>query len=147
MDATNQVTRKDIEAVIKRHPLLTNYGYGLGDEALELPRDERRALHRKEQEALLGNLEQVGRAMKWWAAKEKTATTKSQKYDSYALKNNFAEAEVGYVSNGAFIAAGILCGFEVVGTGRGVNVYFNLSARSLRPCAEAETRPPRSKTV
>jgi len=51
---------------------------------------------------------------------------------SYTLKHE-AQEEIGYVTNGMFIAAAIACGFEVMQAKDGPNAWLNIS--NVRPTA------------
>lgn len=124
--------RKDIEGVIRKYPKLANYGIGAD---LSLPPAERRRKFLEDQEALLRNTEQIERACIWWTRRKKRKSI-NHEYASYSLKKNLAEREIGYVTNGAFIAAAVICGFDIELIPHNPNVYFNVSSKSLKAVGE-----------
>lgn len=67
-----------------------------------------------------------------WLADKARRKTINPRYTSYGLKH-LAEKEVGYITNGAFIAAAIHCGFAYRIHPDSPNPSFGISEKSLRP--------------
>lgn len=123
--------RREIRAVIKKAPALNNYGMGVDYQAVHmLSMEERKKQFREDQEKLLKNVKQFENACHWWAVREKIESFNT-KHTSYGLKHE-AEEDIGYVTNGAFIAAAIRCGFNYHWIDNSINVMFNVSEKSLK---------------
>jgi hypothetical protein len=57
--------------------------------------------------------------------------TINRRHSSYGLKH-LAEPEIGYVTNGAFIAAAVHCGFSFETYPDSPNVCFGISEKSIK---------------
>ncbi len=129
-----RMTKDDIAAVMERVPLLNDHGIGLFDGFRGYSRAERAAIFRKDREMLLGSEESCTRICEWLRDKAKRKTM-NPRYSSYGLKH-LAEDEIGeYVTNGAFIAAAIHCGFPYRLIDESPNVLFGISEKSLKAAA------------
>ncbi len=111
--------RKDIEKAISKLPNLANFGVG----------NSKKDGFKCEQELLLRSEMMFRNACKWLTQVKKIKSI-NYKHSSYGLKH-IAEEEIGYVSNGAFIAAAIHCGFDVKEYCDWPNVHFNMSNKSI----------------
>lgn len=69
-------------------------------------------------------------ARSWLATKKKT-TGITKRGTSYGLKH-VAEHDIGYVTNGIFIAAAIAEGFQVQRAGGSPSAWFNISVKAWR---------------
>jgi hypothetical protein len=123
------MTRSDIEAVLEKCPNLTAFGIGVFDER-NLGRKEREAEFKEKREKLLTDSDGCSRAEAWLMSKPRRETINSRR-SSYGLKH-VAAHDIGYVTNGAFIAAAIHCGFKFQIYYRSPNVGINISERGLR---------------
>jgi hypothetical protein len=121
------MTNSDIAAVIAKIPGLNAYGVGFycGVKAADRP-----DWLARNQRDLLEDVDGCSRAESWLRDKAKTKTV-NRRRSSYGLKH-VAEKEVGYITNGAFIAAAIHCGFPYRVDLHSPNVGFGISERSLR---------------
>ncbi len=123
---------RDIKEMIRRtmkdHPDLHYLGYGLimsrrpGNVRMEPPTH-------KDRDDLTRAPDEVELALKWlsFAGKRKTLNTRNS---SYGLKSLCERATGdGYLSNGAFICAALIAGFDFEVIEGGPNCYFNISQR------------------
>lgn len=125
-------SREDIQRVMDQVPGLNAFGVGV---FFLDGRDPERAvveLDRGRRE-LLNSAEAVAKVCEWLQGVEKT---KTPKISSYYLKH-VAEDEIGYVTNGVFIVAAILCGFPYRVNSGSPNVAFGVSERSIRDRQQA----------
>jgi hypothetical protein len=121
------VTESDIAAVIAKVPRLNAFGVAV---YCGVPLRDRAASHDRDQAELLADVDGCTRAESWLRGRNSIKTV-SCFLCSYGLKH-IAEREVGYITNGAFIAAAIHCGFPYkLGENRDPNVMFGISRRSL----------------
>ena len=78
------------------------------------------------------NVLQVARVQAWLSVMiEPTKTISPTLASSYGLKHQ-CESDVGYVTNGSFIAAALLAGFPHVLRSGSPNVWFGMSRLSWR---------------
>ena len=124
------MTRADIQAVINWIPGLNDFGVGDFDGDSNKPASEQIELLRQRQEVLLASEEACSRVCGWLVGLKKIKTI-DRWMSSYWLKHE-AEASIGYVTNGVFIAAAIHCGFPYRIRQGGPNVCFGISLRSLK---------------
>ncbi len=115
----------DIAAVMAQIPTLTAHGIGIYER--NLPAAQRRKKIVEGQVELLDSEEDCTKICEWLAAK---SAIKTADKDSYWLKHQ-AEREIGYVTNGSFIAAAIHSGFPYRLAPGSTNVFFGISHRSL----------------
>jgi hypothetical protein len=121
------ITREDIQRVMDQVPNLNDFGVGV---FCLHQRDPEMATAELEQgrKELLNSAEAVAKVCEWLRGIEKT---KTPTISSYYLKH-VAEEEIGYVTNGVFIVAAILCGFPYRVNSGSPNVAFGVSERSIR---------------
>ena len=124
------MTRDDIASIIAKVPLLNDEGIGLSNIHGKLPKDEREQILKETQQSLLEGSEACTKVCGWLADKEKTKTI-NRRHSSYGLKH-LAEDEIGYVTNGAFIAAAIFLGFPHELEPGSINPSFEISEKSLK---------------
>ena len=124
------MTRADIQAVINWIPGLNDFGVGDFDDESSKPASERIELLRQRQEVLLASEEACSRVCGWLVGLKKIKTI-DRNMSSYWLKHE-AEASIGFITNGAFIAAAIHCGFPYRIRPDSPNVCFGISLRSLK---------------
>ena len=116
-----------IEEVAEQIPDLTEYGFGVyGGEKLRSGE-----AFQRDRDALLGSVERFEAACGW--IRENLQQRKSFNYGrtSYGLKH-IAEREIGYITNGVFIAAMVHCGYSWQRVGMGPNARFNVSERAVK---------------
>lgn len=110
------MTREDIQAVIDRLPELGIFGLKPDDE-------EGRA-------ELLDRAEDCKKICQCLTQIERTKNPNPDA-GSHFLKH-VVEQEIGYIENGAFIAAAIHSGFEYRRYKDSPNVYFNMGRKSIK---------------
>jgi len=123
------MSKKAIETAIRQLPELTDFGVGTYNEKRLAP-EVRKQNFEKDRAALLESLEGFEKACHWLSRQKKIKSINT-KHSSYGLKH-IAEKEVGYITNGVFIAAAIHCGFTVKTYPGDPNVSINISEKSLK---------------
>ncbi|MCD6174299.1 MAG: hypothetical protein J7K65_00840 [Planctomycetes bacterium] len=126
------MSRTSIQKAIDQFPDLTDFGMGIFRYTTKpTTPEEREAKFKQNQAALLDSVDSFEKTCDWLSTKKKIKTINS-KHSSYGLKH-MAEHEIGYITNGVFIAAAIHCGFDIKIDG-GPNVMINISEKSLKNC-------------
>ena len=125
------MTRADIAAVLEREPLLNSFGIGLFYDGVPRTILERATEIRKAREELLASEEECTLACEWLTARQKVKMI-NRSHSSYGYKHMVENAVGRYISNGAFIAAAIHCGFPYRTFHDSPNVLFGISEKSLK---------------
>jgi hypothetical protein len=129
------MTIDDIRKVIVQIPQLTDFGVGIF-RTPGMSRQEAKVKFQREQEALLGQGDACAKICEWLADKPKIKSINRHR-SSYGLKH-LAEEEIGYITNGQFIAAAIHSGFKFqLEPSGGPNVSFNISEKALTSIKKA----------
>jgi hypothetical protein len=116
--------RAAIAAVMERFPYLTAEGLARPFDT-HLPKAEREEQFRLDRNALLSQAAEF-RAACTWLGRQRKRKTINRRGTSYGLKH-VCEDEVGYMTNGTFIAAAIACGFDIQETHDGSpNAWLNI---------------------
>lgn len=126
--ATSEQDCALLHSILKRNPDLGAFGFGVFNGAKLTPA-ERKAKKASDRAELLSpyGVDDFIRARKWLCDKPRTGHVNPKAGTSYGLKH-LAAHTVGYVTNGAFIAAAIAEGYEVKQCAPGSpNAWFNLS--------------------
>jgi hypothetical protein len=132
------MTKDDIAAVIKLIPTLTQCGVRLYMNGCGLTPEQQREKIAEEQKRLLASAEECTKICEWLQGMEESETFNNT-HGSYKLKH-LASHEIGYVTNGAFIAAAIHSGFSYKLIKDSLNVRFRISKKSVRLKEEAQER-------
>jgi hypothetical protein len=122
----------DMDRVLEREPQLGDFGFGVWDSRRKT-RAERTAELRRDRESMLEprSLAEFTAAREWLRRFKKIKTL-NRGGTSYGLKH-VAEDEIGYSTNGCFIAAAIAEGFAVRRTDYdSPNAWFNISTEAWR---------------
>jgi|SRR5262249_4821815 len=116
----------EMERILEQHPQLSDFGFGLAE--FYKTHAERVAKFREDRETIRGprSLAEFTVARGWLRQFAKLKSF-NKRGTSYGLKH-VAEHDIGYVTNGAFIAAAIAEGFEVQREGSSPNALFNISS-------------------
>lgn len=114
--------------VMDQHPRLTNHGFGIYRDPKDSAEDRSRKLE-EGRRALAGDAERVGKIVDWLNQNVKTIKSINTRQSSYGLKH-LAEDDIGYVTNGAFIAACLI--LNVPTRPAPPNAYFGISERSIK---------------
>lgn len=124
------MTKADIQRIIDDVPELNDFGVGVYDDQKKTPEERTENLNAGKVD-LLKSVDACNKLCKWMADVERVGSINERIGSSYHLKH-IAEAEVGYVTNGAFITAAIFCGFRYRIEPGSPNVYFGMSGRSIK---------------
>ncbi len=124
------MTREKIASVLTKVPELTDFGIGLYEQGRGLSKEEYKLEFSRQQEKLLDSTDAFERTCVWLSKIEKIKTINKRRA-SYSLKH-IAEEEIGYITNGVFIAAAIYSGFNYKIEYNYPNVYFGMSEKSIK---------------
>lgn len=115
--------------ILKREPQLGDFGFGVCDPRRKT-RNQCAAELKRNREWIRapGSLVDFMAARRWLSRFDKIKTL-NQRGTSYGLKH-VAAYDIGYTTNGVFIAAAIAEGFRVQRDGNGPNALFNISVRA-----------------
>lgn len=120
----------ELTRIMEEHPLLHNAGYGYGRGELG-PTAENRA-------ALQASVERFTATKQWIEANLRPVKRIHPYRTSYGMKH-IAEREIGYITNGVFIAAMLACGYRMEKR-PGYNPRFNVSEATVK-AAEKRVNP------
>ncbi|MDT3335481.1 hypothetical protein Q4Q49_09210 [Shewanella sp. SP1S1-7] len=129
------MSRDFIQAVIDLVPELTDFGIGIYDGGRGLDKVQKKADFDKYQSSLLDSSESFEKTVTWLKQIEKIKSFSTHR-SSYGLKH-LAEKDIGYITNGVFIAAAIHSGFKYKINPDSPNVRFNMSEKSLKKLEKA----------
>jgi hypothetical protein len=125
------MTRNQIAVVMKRIPALNYYGIGLFDKRLGISEEEAASELAQCKERLLTSEAECTVACEWLSRRRKTRSM-NQRHNSYGFSHMVERVTGIYVSNGAFIAAAIHCGFPYRLIPNDRSVQFGIAERSLK---------------
>jgi hypothetical protein len=125
-----------------KHPELNDFGIGLLNGGRNLSTEEKSAKNAADRRVLRGNAAAVARTVTW--LHENVAPTRSinPHHTSYSIKA-IAEEDIGYISNGVMIAAGIIVEYPYEIVANSPNVAFGISEKSLTEIATRRHSPER----
>jgi len=124
------------------HPALTAFGLGVYEDGVGYSTEQRFAAHVRERAELRSSTTSVTRVVEWLRRNVAPTKAMSTRGTSYGFKHQ-AEREIGYITNGAFIAAGMIAGYPYkLGVDAPI-VYFGFNNGSLRRIAERAQHPTR----
>jgi hypothetical protein len=142
---------RDMEGVLNAEPRLNDYGFGVHDDPSKTP-DELMTMFQKYRDDIREpcSLAQFMAARGWLRQFPKTKQL-NKRAGSYSLKH-VAEHDIGYVTNGVFIAAAIAEGFMVRRIWRwddtdNPNAWFNISRTAWRAVEPVYANPPGARRV
>jgi hypothetical protein len=107
------ITRDDVKKLLDEHKWLHDGGYGMIRDRSKT-REELEAHVKLNQMALLGegSICQIRKACDWIQSNIEPSKMINYKRTSYGMKH-ITEKETGYISNGEFITAALLCGYRM----------------------------------
>jgi hypothetical protein len=123
--------RHEIVAILEREPQLNDNGFGvyeLGVRKLTNPEYAAKLARERARMLMPDALTQFETARVWLRRWKKTQKL-NYRFTSYGLKHA-AEREIGYISNGLFIAAAIAEGFDYCR--KGPNARFNIQTAAIQ---------------
>lgn len=120
-----------INRVVAQFPDLTDFGFGVWNEH-RLSREERIAKFAEDRARMFHprSLEQFVRACAWLQPLERTQHVNPRAGSSYGMKH-VAEHDIGYITNGMFIAAAVACGLQIKRIEDSPNAWFNLRSHQI----------------
>lgn len=119
-----------------RYPDLNDFGVGLYQGHQKKSATEKAAIKAKDRQDLRASGAAVEATATWLLENVKPTRTINHRHTSYGLKH-IAEKDLGYITNGVFIAAAIIADYPCKFLPGSANVQFGMSERSL---TEIETR-------
>lgn len=127
---------------MRRHPELTDHGIGIYRENQNKSAAELAAIYADNRRDLRASAPAVATAVAWLRENVTPTRTMNQHRTSYGIKHE-AEDDIGYVTNGVFIAAGMIAGYPYKIEPGSPNVLFGMSEKSFKEIAERRTSPER----
>jgi hypothetical protein len=130
INTTMDQAKADMTAILEREPQLGDFDFGIFDSRNKTP-EQREAELREGRDKIIEprSLEQFEAARGWLRRFDKIKVL-NKRGTSYGLKH-VAAHDIGYVTNGVFIAAAIAEGFTVERVGP--NAWLNISTKPWRP--------------
>jgi hypothetical protein len=120
--------RRVLTSIMANEPTLNDFGFGLYvGYRRESPAKQAEILAENRRK-LLASVDRVQATCAWIDTHLLSRKTFNPRHTSYGLKH-VAEREIGYMTNGVFIAAMIACGYRY--KVEGPNAIFNVSERAL----------------
>lgn len=116
---------QELTKIMEEHPLLHDGGYGCARGTC----DDLNSPSPRSRQALLDSVEEFAAAKLWCVANLRPSKTLNRNHTSYGMKH-IAEEEIGYITNGVFIAAMLAAGFRMESQ-PGYNVRFYVTAGSV----------------
>jgi hypothetical protein len=120
--------RDTLRAILDDHPELGDFGFGVFRGRSKSPEERAAELARKRDNLLSHGRDGFERARRWLRDQPRTKLPNRRIGTSYGIKHT-AEREIGYITNGQFIAAAIAEGYEIKRDGDGPNAYISISSR------------------
>ncbi len=115
---------------MEKEPLLNDFGIGIYDAHKRLPKEQRDAIFTRDRKVLRGSANAVAKTIVWLQARVAPIKTINNNQSSYRYKH-LAEKDIGYITNGVFIAAAIIAGYPYK-ISEGPNVMFGMSEVSIK---------------
>ena len=120
---------------MSREPDLNDFGIGLYHDHQRRPRAERIQRLEEDRQQLRDSVDAVTTTVDWLRERVEPIRSINMKHTSYGLKH-LAEKDVGYITNGVFIAAAIVAGYPYKIRFDSPNVCFGMSERSISRICE-----------
>lgn len=114
---------------MRKEPLLTDFGIGTYAGQKNLSREEQEAKFRHNRMVLRESVDRVEATISWLQEHVSPIKTINENRTSYGYKH-LADRDIGYITNGVFIAAAIIAGYPY--KTRAPNVCFGMSKGSLK---------------
>ncbi|MBI5509138.1 MAG: hypothetical protein HY903_10325 [Deltaproteobacteria bacterium] len=124
-------------------PELNDFGIGLFHDHRRQPLAEQQAIYEKDREVLRKSASTVEATVRWLLENVEPTKNVNPRRTSYGLKH-VAEKDIGYITNGVFIAAGIIAGYPYELMPNHPNVQFAVSEKSLREIEARRRQPDRA---
>lgn len=121
---------------MKRIPLLNDFGIGLYNGHHDLSKEESDAIFENNRKILRESVELITKTIGWLQTNLKPIKTLNARRESYGYKH-LAEKDIGYITNGVFIAAAIIAGYPYKIIVDSPNVIFGMSEESIKKIARS----------
>ena len=125
--------KADVEKLLEQHPLLSDGGYGRPKDYWDKHTAWRAAL------VTPTSIVEIERLCHWIDGNLSPQKSINRRHTSYGLKH-IAEREIGYITNGQFIVAALLCGYRMMRPPIWYNPAFNFSESSIKRADQRITR-------
>lgn len=125
-----------------KHPELNDFGIGLFDGGRGLSDEERHAQNVQNRGILRASAAAVTSTVTWLQENVKPTRTINTRHTSYGIKH-IAEKDIGYITNGVMIAAGIIAQYPYEIVPGSPNVPFGMSEKSLKEVSTRRRSPER----
>ncbi len=116
---------------LNKIPQLNDFGIGSFGSNRNLPKAERDAIFEKNRKVLRKSVEPVTETINWLQLNIKPIKSLNSNRSSYGIKH-IAEKDLGYITNGVFIAAAIIAGYPYKIVFDSPNVSFGMSEKSFK---------------
>lgn len=125
-----------------KHPELNDFGIGLFDGGRGLSAEEKHAKNAENRKILRASAAAVTNAVTWLQENIEPTRTINTRHTSYGIKH-IAEKDIGYITNGVMIAAGIIAQYPYEIMPGSPNVPFGVSEKSLKDVSTRRLSPER----
>ena len=125
-----------------RVPDLNDFGIGTPGGPKARSQDEKNALDTENRALLRGSVAAVASTVAWLQENVEPTKNVNKRHTSYGIKH-MAEKDIGYITNGVFIAAGIIAGYPYEIIPGSPNVPFGMSENSLSEVSLRRSSPER----
>lgn len=123
-----------------RHSELNDFGIGLYGGHKDKPEHETTVINLTNRQTLRSSGKAVEATVAWLRENIEPTRTINQRRSSYGIKH-VADKDIGYITNGVLIAAGIIAGYPYKIVPGSPNVSFGMSERSLRDVSTRRRSP------
>ncbi len=127
---------------MQSHPELNDFGVGLFYADYKKSKSEQQAIYEANRRALHKSAAAVETTVTWLRENIEPTKTVNKRQTSYGIKH-VADKDIGYITNGVFIAAGIIAGYPYEIVPGSPNVPFGMSEKSLREVSLRRSSPER----
>ncbi len=127
---------------MSRHPELNDFGIGLYGGDKDKSDAEKDAINAEQRRTLRESAAAVATTVTWLRENVEPTRTINRRRTSYGIKG-VAEKDIGYITNGVFIAAGIIAGYPYEIVSGSPNVLFGMSEKSLKEISACRLSPER----
>jgi hypothetical protein len=124
----------DMAAVLDRELELGDFGFAVFDPRSKTPEERAVELGRQREAICEPDALAQFTAARFWLGHFAKIKAPNPRGTSYGLKH-IAERDIGYTTNGVFIAAALAEGFSVRRVGDSPNALFNISTKAWAPPA------------
>lgn len=125
-----------------KHPELNDFGIGMLSNGRGLSAEERTAKNAESRRILRASAVAVEHTVTWLQENVEPIRTVNRRHTSYGIKH-IVEKDIGYITNGVMIAAGIIAQYPYEFVADSSNVLFGMSEKSLKDVKTRRLSPER----